>query len=428
MSKRLYPVVWVLCASLSAGADTVSRVAPPGDALFGQVRSKMIVNLSRLPNYTCLQTIERRVRRAPSRRYELVDMVRLEVALVNGKELFAWPGAGNFEDKDISQIVSGGAIGNGTFALHAKSIFQSRSARITYAGEVTKNNRTVLQWDYEVPQMLSGYTLRVGSREAVVGYHGSIWANRETLDLWRLEVEADHIPPELHMSRAMDSVDYMRADIGGQNFLLPQSAELKMTDEGNSESVNVTRFTGCRQYSGESVLVFSDPGPDAGAPTAATKTIEVPDGLLLEVSLDTPIASGTSATGDPVTGVLRKAVKKNGTVIAPKGALLHGRITALRRENGPRSAYHIVGLEFFELEFPGAKGAIHTELDQVVAAGGAITGPGATRFGPNMRMNAGLGVPKLDLPGSVFFVGGDNFKLARGLLMFWRTQSPSEEK
>ena len=431
MSKRLYPVVWVLWASLSAGADTVSTKVPPGDALFGQVRSKMIANLSRLPNYTCLQTIERKVRRAPSRRYEPVDMVRLEVALVDGRELFSWPGAGKFEDKEISQIVSGGAIGNGTFALHAKSIFQSRSARITYVGEVTKNNRTVLQWDYEVPQLLSGYTLRVGSREAIVGYHGTIWANPETLDLLRLEVEADNIPPELHIARAMDSVAYMRADIGGQSFLLPQSAELKMVDEGNSENLNVTRFTGCRQYTGESVLVFTDPAVDAGMPAAAAKTIDVPGGLLLEVSLETPIASETSATGDPVTGVLRKAVKKNGAVIAPKGALLHGRITTLRRENGPRSTYHIVGLEFFELEFPGARGAIRTELDQIVAAGGAISGPGSTQFGANMRMNAGMaqiGQAKLDLPGSVFFVGGDNFKLVRGLLMYWRTKSRSEEK
>lgn len=428
MSKRLYPVVWVLWASLSAGADNVPTSVPTGDALFGQVRSKMIANLSRLPNYTCLQTIERKVRRAPSRRYELVDMVRLEVALVNGKELFSWPGAGNFEDKEISQIVSGGAIGNGTFALHAKSIFQSRSARITYIGEVTKNNKAVLRWDYEVPKLLSGYTLRVGSREAIVGYHGSIWADPETLDLLRLEVEADNIPPELHMARAMDSVDYMRADIGGQNFLLPQSAELKMVDEGNSESVNVTRFTGCRQYTGESVLVFSDPAPDAGTPAAAPKAIEVPGGLLLEVALETPIASATSATGDPVTAVLRKTVKKSGAVIAPKGALLHGRITTLRRENGPRSAYYIVGLEFFEVEFPGAKGATRMELDQIVSAGGAISAPGSTRFGTNVRMNTGIGQPKLDLPGSVFFVRGDNFKLARGLLMFWRTQSPSEEK
>src|SRR6185369_10656113 len=139
MDRRLFPAVWVLCASLSAQSQDTARSAVPAvnDALFAQVRARMIGNLSRLPNYTCLQTIERKVRQASSRRYELVDVVRLEVALVNGKELFSWPGAGKFEDKEISEIVSGGAIGNGTFALHAKSVFQSRTARITYVGEVT---------------------------------------------------------------------------------------------------------------------------------------------------------------------------------------------------------------------------------------------------------------------------------------------------
>ncbi len=423
MSKWLFPAVWVLLASPSAGAEETRSPA----ALYGQVRNKMITNLSRLPNYTCLQTIERKVRRAPSRRYQMVDTVRLEVALVNGKELFSWPGAGNFEDKEISQIVSGGAIGNGSFALHAKSIFQSRSAKITYAGEVTKNNRKLLQWDYEVPRMLSGYTLRVGSREAIVGYHGSFWADPETLDLLRLEVEADNIPPELHMARAADSVDYMRADIGGQSFLLPQSSELKMVDEGNSESVNQTHFTRCRQYTGESVLVFSDPLPDAPAPRPVTSVFQVPAGLTLEISLDTPIASGTSATGDPVTAILQKAVKKSGNIVAPKGALLHGRITSLRHQNAERGGYFILGLEFFEMEFPGAKGSLRAELDQVLSAGGVISGPGSTRFGANVRMNTGLNEPRLNLPGSVFFVKGDSFKLARGLHMFWRTQSPSEE-
>jgi hypothetical protein len=422
MGKRLFSVVWLLWASLSTGAEE----AQSQDALFGQVRAKMLANLSRLPNYTCLQTIERKVRHAPSRRYEPVDTVRLEVALVNGKELFSWPGAGNFEDKAISDIVSGGAIGNGTFALHAKSIFQSRSARITYVGEVTKNNRRLLQWDYDVPQLLSGYQLRVGSREAIVGYHGSFWADPKSMDLLRLEVEADEIPPQLHMARAGDSVDYMRADIGGQSFLLPQSAELKMVDDRNSESINQTRFSGCRQYTGESVLVFSDPAPNTPAPVPVTTVLELPAGLSLQLMLDTPIASDSSAVGDPVTAILQKPVKKNGTVFAPKGALVHGRITTLRRENLDR-AYHVVGLEFFEMEFPGTKGPLRAELEQVISAGGIISFPGPPRFG-SVRMNPAAAVARLNLPGSVFFVRGDNFKLARGLHMFWRTQAPSEDK
>src|SRR6476659_8319211 len=118
MRSWLVPVACLLGTLGFAADDSPQNVT----ALLNQIRAKMLANLKRLPNYTCLQTIDRKVRYAPSRRYQLVDTVRLEVALVDGKELFSWPGAGKFEDKDINELVTGGAIGNGTFALHAKSI------------------------------------------------------------------------------------------------------------------------------------------------------------------------------------------------------------------------------------------------------------------------------------------------------------------
>src|SRR5947209_13623252 len=60
--------------------------------LLARIKVKMAENLDHLPNYTCEQTIERSRRRAPSRKFELLDTVRLEVALVEGKELYGWPG------------------------------------------------------------------------------------------------------------------------------------------------------------------------------------------------------------------------------------------------------------------------------------------------------------------------------------------------
>ena len=64
-----------------------------------RIRSQMARNLERLPNYTCTQTIERSIRPARTRRFQLIDTIRLEVALVNGRELFAWPGSGKFDDR-----------------------------------------------------------------------------------------------------------------------------------------------------------------------------------------------------------------------------------------------------------------------------------------------------------------------------------------
>ena len=99
----------LLCIPISA---SIAQPLPPEVLLLGRIKAKAAENLQRLPNYTCTQTIERSHRNAKSRKFELLDTIRLEVALVEGKELFSWPG-GKFEEKGIGEIVgAGGAIGN----------------------------------------------------------------------------------------------------------------------------------------------------------------------------------------------------------------------------------------------------------------------------------------------------------------------------
>ncbi len=94
---------------LLSGATGGAQVSPPPAVpsrdqssqrqLLSQIKAKMADNLSRLPNYTCLQTIERSHRDARKKRFERQDLVRLEVALVGGRELFAWPGAPMLHDQ-----------------------------------------------------------------------------------------------------------------------------------------------------------------------------------------------------------------------------------------------------------------------------------------------------------------------------------------
>jgi hypothetical protein len=118
-------VAWL---TVLLGAATPAQELTPEVLLLARIKVHMEQNLNRLPNYTCLQTIERSRRLAPGHKFELVDALRLEVAMVGNKELFAWPGAKNFEDRDLHELVQGGAIGNGNFGLHARSIF-SRAHR-----------------------------------------------------------------------------------------------------------------------------------------------------------------------------------------------------------------------------------------------------------------------------------------------------------
>src|SRR5690349_16289642 len=162
------------------------NVLPPDLQLLAGVKARIAENLDRLPNYTCLQTIERSRRGSRDRRFELLDTVRLEVALVEGKELFGWPG-GNIAESRISSLVNG-TIGNGDFALLAKSIFTTSTATFQYAGDSTIAGKSALKFDYTVPLQASGYHLNVPPREAIVPYHGSFWVAPDSLDLMRLEL------------------------------------------------------------------------------------------------------------------------------------------------------------------------------------------------------------------------------------------------
>src|ERR1700694_3900221 len=138
----------------------------PEVLLLAHIKAKMADNLARLPNYTCTETIERSTRRAPSRRFEMLDTVRLEVALVEGNEMFGWPGAKRIDESDITKLVSG-TIGNGDFALMARNLFLTNSAQFKYAGETDLEGRRAARFDYVVPLIASGYRLKVLPREAL---------------------------------------------------------------------------------------------------------------------------------------------------------------------------------------------------------------------------------------------------------------------
>jgi hypothetical protein len=319
----------------------------PEVLLLAHIKSKMAANLARLPNYTCTQTIERSTRRAPARRFEMLDTVRLEVALVEGKEMFGWPGAKRIDESDITKLV-GGTIGNGDFALMVRNLFLTNSARFKYAGEIDLEGRRAVRFDYVVPLIASGYGLKVPPREAIVGHHGSIWADPEGFDLLKMLVFADDIPVFLRLNAVMETMEYARVDIAGSSFLLPAGSTLIMTHLDGSESRNVAHFHACRQFTGESVLSFADPAPDAPTLPKSVTEAQLPDEFVTEIALQTPIDSAITAIGDPVQAVLKNPIKVDRKVTVPKGAVVLGRVARLERAG----EVYLLGIAFDSIEFP----------------------------------------------------------------------------
>ena len=355
-------VLALLCAGAVLGAD--SPLVPPEMATLGLIKAHMAGILARQPDYTCTQQIERSSRLAPNHQYELRDMLRLDVALVGGKELYAWPGAPKFDDTELTDMAPpGGAIGTGNFATHARAVFASGAPRFTYAGIVPYDGRSAYRYTFVVPQIVSGWRVKVNGDEAIVGYHGSFLADSKTLDVVRLEVVADDIPERLGLKSTDDAMEYRRRRIGDGDFLLPMASELRMIDSNGNESRNRAKFTACRQFSGESVLTFADPdeAPDiAPAAVVAPKTsVVIPANMEFEVSLDSPVDSGRSMVGDAVTATLQQNIGHRHHLLFRKGAKLIGRILRLERHGD----HCEVDIRFSELESANARSAVNAHLE-----------------------------------------------------------------
>ncbi len=342
--------IWLLAPLLAGQAQQL----PESPLLLAAVKTKVIENVVHLPDYTCAVTIDRQIKPGSSKQFQSRDLVHLEVAMVGGDEVYGWPGAHRIAESELASLV-GGTIGNGDFGLLIKSIFLNAGASFRFAGSEKLEGTATLRFEYRVPLAASGYRLKVPPNEAVVGYHGAFWVQRSNLELIRLDLAADDIPEDLGLVSSTETIAYEQMKIAAGEFLLPRGSRLEMVDFDGTENRNQTSFHNCHQYSGESVLSFGDPPPEAPPPVhAEIQGMDLPQDFSATLSLVTPINSETAAVGDPVEARLEDNVRAGKKLIVPKGAILSGRIAELHRQ---REFFHLA-LAFDSLDYEGH----HTDL------------------------------------------------------------------
>jgi hypothetical protein len=355
------------------GAALGLRGAAGGDDELARIRAKAADRLARIPNYTCLETIERRWHEGECRACLVSERVRLEVATIEGKDQFTWPGASQSDDRDLNAVLGRGLLQRGEFSEFPRALFGSQSAAFTRIGEQALALQREVRYDYRVPRGGSTYVLSVEGARWIVGFRGSFWVDPETLDLTRLEAEADDIPPELRGVSAKTVIEYALIKIGRSEFLLPRFTDFRLTRGPGIEDRNITHYSQCRQFAVESNISFGDQPAERRA-ERIREGAALPPGTILETELVTPILRATSAVGDMVEATVRRQVRsKKGQVLAPKGAIVDGRILLLESE-GPRDA---LGLRFDRLRFGGT--SVKLDVSVVRCSGTYLSGLGKYR-------------------------------------------------
>ncbi|MGC4051845.1 MAG: hypothetical protein QM757_21080 [Paludibaculum sp.] len=237
------------------------------NSILNGIRDRALQNLRTLPNYTCTSVIERSARRSVSHRFENVDRIHLEIAYIGGSELFGWPAGERIEEQDLRRFV-GGSITNGDFALLTQAVLAGPGVRFQSPIRKDSEGRPVWSVDFSTPREGSAWVLTMGQRDEPVAYSGSLQAEPESLRLISVTTSADYIPREFGYRRVTRKLEFQQVRIGSNEVMLPLRAEFVTLDRSGEESKNEASFTGCREYTAESVLLF-----EPAEPTTAKVTV-----------------------------------------------------------------------------------------------------------------------------------------------------------
>jgi len=384
---------WLLLFCLFA----ISTEAAQDDARYDpkklllDVRQKVMATVNRLPKYMCTETIDRSTFQPEAKvtnhscddlaarrkkanwkiRRDASDRLRLDVAVSGGSEMFSWVGENSFEDRSLADLVRSGATSTGAFATFIGGIFGTNAASFTYNGDVSADGRAFVEFGFRVPLEKSGYNIGNKLYHANVPYYGTFLVDPETLDLVRLIIHADQLPPEIDACEDTTTLDYGIVRLNNADFLLPKNSVLRVVNNDGSEFENRSVFSSCHEFLGESTLRF-DAAPDdrqAAAEKRNLAPLTLPAGLQFTLALTSAIETATAAAGDLITAKLTSPIKEgHNKILVPKGAVVSGRIVQIERLYEKASQSLLLAVRPETIEIGGIPQPFAARLDSIVEA------------------------------------------------------------
>jgi len=428
------------CLAITLSTSLASPAEHDPIEVLKRVTAKVVAAGKVIPNYTCVETVNRDFYRPapanrpracpvlleqrqhptkdPGLRLLSTDRLRLDVAMVQRGEIFSWVGASKFDDADVGHLVREGPIGSGAFGAFLSVVFQQDQAQFAFEKNTVADGRSLLEYSFQVRREDSHYKIKTKDDLWIyTAYGGRFLVDPETEDVVRMSVQTAELPPATNQCMLETDMDFGIAQIGDAPVLLPTHARQRFVYQDGEETENTTTFANCREYRGESTITFEGE-PAAAAPgkagSAPARPASVPAGLPFTLELTAPIPAGTAAAGDSffcrLVSPLRDGKQK---VLARAGSVVEGRLLRVQ-------TYHlspaevIVVLKPESLEIGGSKvplTAVRDYTREVVAARSRA------------RRSAPILIPR---PGEehagLFRFSGTDVVIRKGLRSDWRSQ------
>jgi hypothetical protein len=210
-----------------------------------------------LPNFIVQQNTSRYYTTTQPARWRTVDVVTAEVVSVGGKEEYR-----NImvNGKASTQPVEkSGSWSTGEFQTTLETLLSRYTAAdFRRANDVTLGGRPAYAYHFSVRQIHSTWEIRAedGSK-ATPAYSGTIWIDKGTHNVMRIEEQAGPLPSGFPFDKAETVIEYSFIRIDGNTYPLPAHSEILTCQRGSSTCTkNDINFQNYRRFGADSTVTF----------------------------------------------------------------------------------------------------------------------------------------------------------------------------
>ncbi len=255
---------------------------PPPDSIeqqqiLDQIKENAMNYTRNLPNFLCLQVTRRYMDPSGMENYRQMDTIAERLSYFEQHEKYDVVSVNGIPSTGRSHEQLGGATSSGEFGSILAEIFNPETdTKFDWERWATLRGKRMYVFAYRVPQSTSKYSIYADSvkRTIIAGYHGLVYADRDTKMVMRIVLEAENLPVDFPIQSVNLDLNYDYATISGQQFLLPLKSQIH-SREGKYLVKNETEFRMYNRYTTESSITFGD---DVAVPDALPedKTKEEP--------------------------------------------------------------------------------------------------------------------------------------------------------
>jgi hypothetical protein len=245
-------------SSRTSDARAAMQGPPTGDPVINAAREAAWQYTETLPNYVVKQyTTRYQTETAKGNRtsWQALDVVTADVVSENGRESYR-----NIQinGKPVKDIEKTGSWSTGEFSTVLLNLLApGTDADFHGKRNSTIVNRAAWRYDYTVEQPNSNWSVHVASQEYKPAYSGSIWIDKQTNRVLRIEMAAKNMPEAFPLDTVESAIDYDFVNIGDQKFLLPAHSEALSCTRGSSDCTrNTIDFRNYRKFGADTSITF----------------------------------------------------------------------------------------------------------------------------------------------------------------------------